>query len=197
MASLIEAHALLHQLSRERDESGAVVATIDDYRVVRDLVADLVADAAERSVPDTVRQTVQAVASLVADTTETTKAAVSRALGLDESAGWRRVRAAAERGFVRNLENQRGRPARLVLGDPLPEDQPVLPDATTLERLHGCSVAEGDAERDDSRRDLVGLARGIFGVELVTDEPPLPGWRADPEDVLDDDGLGPLPGIIQ
>lgn len=49
VTALIKAHALLHQLHRERDASGAIVATIEDYAVVRALVADLVADAAART----------------------------------------------------------------------------------------------------------------------------------------------------
>lgn len=43
-----------------------------------------------------------------------------------------------DRGYVKNLEERKGRPARLVLGDPLPDDIEILP---TVERLHGCTVA--------------------------------------------------------
>ncbi len=50
MLNLIRAHALLHQASRQRDASGRIVATLDDYRVVRDLIADLVSDAAGATV---------------------------------------------------------------------------------------------------------------------------------------------------
>jgi hypothetical protein len=41
--SLIRAHALLHQATRERDGEGGVIASIEDYARVRELVADLVA----------------------------------------------------------------------------------------------------------------------------------------------------------
>ena len=37
--ALIRAHAVLHQASRERDQDGRIVATLNDYAVVRDLVA--------------------------------------------------------------------------------------------------------------------------------------------------------------
>ena len=43
LLSLIEAHALLHQASRDRDETGRIVATLDDYAAVRELVLDLFA----------------------------------------------------------------------------------------------------------------------------------------------------------
>ena len=44
---LIRAHALLHQATRTKDSDGRVVATLDDYAAVRDLVADLVAAGVE------------------------------------------------------------------------------------------------------------------------------------------------------
>ena len=37
---LIRAHALLHQATRERDDRDRVVATVEDYDVVRELVVD-------------------------------------------------------------------------------------------------------------------------------------------------------------
>jgi hypothetical protein len=36
-------------------------------------------------------------------------------------------------GYLKNLEDRKGRPARLVLGDDLPEDQPILPDPEELQ----------------------------------------------------------------
>lgn len=39
--NLIRAHAILHQMNRDRDGQGRIVATLEDYDVVRDLVADL------------------------------------------------------------------------------------------------------------------------------------------------------------
>ena len=141
--SLIRAHALLHQASRQRDEAGRIVAEIDDYAVVRELVADLVAEAAERTISATVRETVSAVAQAVADGGETPINAVGKRLGLDKSAASRRVRIATGEGYLRNLEDKRGRPARIVLGDPLPDDLQILPE---VERLHGCTPLAG--ERD-------------------------------------------------
>jgi hypothetical protein len=144
--ALIRTHALLHQLNRERDAKGRVVATIADYAAVRELVADLMADAVERTVSDAIRQTVAAVAGL-AEAGETTGIAVAHLLGLDKSAASRRVRAAVERGYLRNLEDRRGHPARLVLGDPLPADTAILPEPGELERLHGCTTAARNTRR--------------------------------------------------
>ncbi|PLS83444.1 MAG: hypothetical protein CYG60_21985, partial [Actinobacteria bacterium] len=72
-----------------------------------------------------------------------TKAALAEELELDKSAAWRRVRTAMDRGYVKNLEDRKGRPARLVPGDALPDDIEILP---APERLHGCSCFRGGIE---------------------------------------------------
>jgi hypothetical protein len=135
--ALIKAHAVLHQASRVRDSSGSVVATLEDYAAVRDLVADLVAEGVEATVSPTVRATVMAVGDLAADTAQgVTVKQVATSLQLDKSAASRRVKHATAAGYLRNLEERRGAPARLVLGDPLPEETDVLPSVERLqERL--------------------------------------------------------------
>lgn len=142
--SLIRAHAILHQASRARDGEGRVVATTEDYARVRELVADLVSEGVEATVPPTIRETVGALRRLHAEDSEpSTIAALAEELELDKSSAWRRVRAAMDRGYVKNLEDRKGRPARLVPGDSLPDDIEILP---TPERLQGCTgavVSEG------------------------------------------------------
>jgi hypothetical protein len=69
----------------------------------------------------------------------TTKA-IAEALKLDASAASRRLQAARKDGYVRNLESSRGRPARWVLGDRLPEDTEILP---TPEALGACACVHG------------------------------------------------------
>jgi hypothetical protein len=48
LCTLIKAHAFLHQASRERDSQGRIMATIDDYTAVRELVADLISEGGKR-----------------------------------------------------------------------------------------------------------------------------------------------------
>jgi len=142
--NLIAAHALLHQASRRRDTEGHVVATVEDYAAVRELVADLVADGVEATVPETLRETVNAVSALIAEgAEETTVMAVAAKLGLDKGSASRRVKAAVAKDYLRNLETGRGKPARLVLGEPLPEEVEVLPRP---ERLECCAVAADSPE---------------------------------------------------
>jgi hypothetical protein len=125
---LIRAHAILHQASRERDAAGSIIATLDDYAVVRELVADLVAHGVEAAVSATVRETVAVVRALHPENRDgVSVVAVARTLGVDKSAASRRVQAAVSKGYIRNLETKKGQAARLVPGEPLPDDRPVLP----------------------------------------------------------------------
>jgi hypothetical protein len=144
--NLIRAHALLHQAQRERDADGRVLATFEDYEVVRDLVADLVADGVEATVSATIRETVGAVAAVLEGKPQgASVVGVAAALGLDKSSTSRRLRTARRRGFIENREESRGKPARLFLGEPLPEEVVVLPTIETLRDR--CSVA-GETEGD-------------------------------------------------
>ena len=140
--SLIRAHAILHQATRQRDEEGRVIAAFADYEVVRELVEDLVSEGIDATVSKTVRETVSAVAKLCEDAEgdPVSLAAVAGELALDKSAASRRVRRATEQGYLKNLEDRRGKPARLVLGDPVPDDLRILPATEDLEALHRCTT---------------------------------------------------------
>jgi hypothetical protein len=159
--SLIRAHTLLHRATREL-VAGVVIATLADYAAVRDLVADLVSDAVEQTASDAVRATVEKVAELTIGGGETTVVQVAARLGIDKSSASRRVRAALDRGYLRNLEDRRGRPSRLVLGDQLPDQVTILPTVEGLERLHGCRGVAGGTDpvgltpEDAFRRDVPG-----------------------------------------
>lgn len=123
---LIEAHTVLHQHTRERNDHGCLVATETDYMAVRELVADLIADGVGATVSETIRETVEVVSEK--DTGEgVTVKVVSEHLKLDRSSAHRRIQAARDKGYLVNLEEKRGRPARYAIQDPLPEDQELLP----------------------------------------------------------------------
>ena len=141
--SLIRSHALLHQATRKQDSEGRIVASIEDYTWVRGLVADLVAEGVEATVPPIVRQTVEAVERLIRDGDEehATNRAVAEDLQIDKAAASRRVKVAVDRGYLKNLEDRKGRPARLVVGESMPEDAEILPAPEDLEEvLSGCAV---------------------------------------------------------
>jgi hypothetical protein len=54
------------------------------------------------------------------------------------------LRSRYERFADGRLKERLGRPAQLVLGDPLPTEVTILPTVDDLERLHGCSANGGD-----------------------------------------------------
>jgi hypothetical protein len=59
---------------------------------------------------------------------------------------------ALEGGYLHNLEEGRGKPHRLAVGDPLPEEQVILPEPG---ELHGCAVAETPPPEPDEANDVV------------------------------------------
>ena len=117
--ALVRTHAILHQATRDRDAAGRIVATIDDYEAVRDLIGHVISSGIGATVSATTRETVTAVGGLAP---EDGLAATTLAnyLKLDKSAARRRLLVAAEDDYVKNLEDRKGRPGRWVLGDPLP-----------------------------------------------------------------------------
>jgi hypothetical protein len=139
---LIRAHAMLHRARRKRDAAGKIIATLDDYRVVRELVAPLVSEGVEKSVPSVVRETVEAIAALSKRGSVrklVSLPVLANRLGIDKSSASRRVQTAIQRGYIRNLETQQGKPGNLALADSMPKDRALLPTAEELRER--CSVA--------------------------------------------------------
>lgn len=140
--TLIRSHALLHRASRERDSDGRIIATLDDYSTVRELIADVIAEGIEATVSPTIREIVRAVQATLEDSVDETRVVtvtqLAKQLRLDKPAAYRRARVAISKGYLENSETRKGRPSKLVLGDPLPDDLEVLPLPETLK---GCTVA--------------------------------------------------------
>ena len=136
LLNLIRAHTVLHQATRKRDQEGRIVADFDDYASVCELVADLVSEGVEATVQPIVRETVEAVSRLLREDDEEsiTANALRQDLKLEKGPVSRRIRLAIEAGYLKNLEDRRGKPARLILGDPMPEDLQVLPAVGELMR---------------------------------------------------------------
>ena len=155
LLTLIEAHALLHQAHRERDAQGRIVASLEDYRVVRELVVDLFAEAAGKTVSETVKETVGCVGDLlrpgqsgqVGLSYSVSVRQVADKLGLDISTASRRVKKALAGGYLENLETGRGRPYKLRLGALIPDDVTILP---TVADLHLPTLCQSDVQGSSS-----------------------------------------------
>jgi hypothetical protein len=143
LLALIEAHALLHQQTRKRASTGEIIATFEDYAVIRELLADLISQGVGVTVPSSIWETVNAVAALLtkSDADHISITDLTKWLHLDKSSVSRRVKEAIARGYLKNLEDKRGRPAKLSLGEQLPDDIEVLPRVEAL-RAECCTVAE-------------------------------------------------------
>ena len=149
LLALIRTHALLHRATRDRDEEGRTIASIEDYGVVRGLVADLISEGVGRTVSPETRETVHAVERLAPDHDDGVRqTALAAELGLDRGTVSRRVRKALDGGYLRNLEEKRGKPHRLLVDDPLPDEQVILPEP---EELHGCAVAQTPPPQGNGR----------------------------------------------
>lgn len=103
----------------------------------------------EQTVSETVRATVGAAADLTIAGGETTVVQIAARLRIDKTSASRRVRTALDLGYLKNLEDRRGRPSRLAIGDELPADVTILPTVEDLARLHGCSGNGGDGVPND------------------------------------------------
>ena len=139
--ALIRAHAVLHRATRERDPDGQVIATLDDYDVVRALVSDVMSEGLGSSVSPATREVVRAVQSLLAEMEDASVGVklkpVADMLELERSAASRRVQVARDGGYIENLESKKGKPMRLVLGDPLPDKVDVFPTVEVLAEAMG------------------------------------------------------------
>lgn len=155
LLALIEASAILFQTQRGRGDDGAIVATLDDYAIVRDLLLDSFTAAQEEGVTDSQREAVETVAVLQSNPANreseirggVTLKQVAEALSIDKSAASRRLVNPLRLGYVRDLKansddgrKKRGKPAAYVVGEPLPAKAEALP---TVERIR--ESLRGDA----------------------------------------------------
>src|SRR5260370_17602123 len=120
-------NALVSEIRRDCKGLPESIANIADYAVAGELVAELFAEGIEATVSTTVRETIDAVAALKKD--EISLGELAAKLRLDKSVTSRRLRQATEFGYLVNLETRRGRPPRIVLGDPLLQIVKLLPEA--------------------------------------------------------------------
>ena len=162
---------------RLRRDVGSLLALIRSHAVLhqatRNLVADIMAEGVGATVSETVRQTVEAVAA-IAPLDGIELRPLADKLQLDKSNVSRRLRHAADGGYVRNLEDKRGKPGRWIIGDPLPEAADLLPDPAQLRNTSQppdqdrCGVAPGS---DGERADHAGAGAGQMSVCAACGQP--------------------------
>lgn len=130
LLSCVKAIALLHQRRREETAEGEIIATIDDYKVAREMLLPSFDATAADGVPRAIRETVEAIDRSEKDISETD---LARRLELTKQAiSWRVTRALKNRWLV-NDEPRSGKPYRLKRGATLPEEEPMLPEVHDVE----------------------------------------------------------------
>ena len=135
----IKAHALLHRAHRKRGEqTGAIMATWDDYKAVRELMADPMSEGAEVKARKTLPATVAAVKDAERQRGEgATANEVAIKLGLDRSATKRRLDHAMKAGYVALLDARHGRSyLYTTTGSRIATDTPLLPTVDQVKQAH-------------------------------------------------------------
>ncbi len=134
LLALIKAVALIRHRHRRIDARDRVIAKIEDYDTVRELVNQMYTDSVG-DVTKGVRQVVESVARLRADPAKSSGSIgiskIASALKLSKMAVSRRVKAALSGGWLVNRETRKGYAYDLEVGESLPEDS-GLPSADAL-----------------------------------------------------------------
>lgn len=163
--NLVSAHAMLHQENRMQDEAGRIVASLEDYAAVRALLEDLFGSQIEATVSDITRDTVEAVRVLTLKVDATASVTqVAKHLKLDPSTASRRVKTALAGNYLVNLEPREGRPAKLVLGEPLPDERSILPTVELVQTTLATPLREPSHEVGPDKADPNGDPCTVAGV---------------------------------
>jgi hypothetical protein len=143
--SLIKAVTILRHVRRCRDDVGRLLATVDDYAEVYDLIGATYAAAASDA-SQGVREAVEAVSVLRSTTDPVTVSAVAKHLKIGKASASRRINVALECGWLVNKsEKRQGKSYNLDIGEPLPDDDTGLPKP---ESLHDCSTVSPESGGD-------------------------------------------------
>jgi hypothetical protein len=126
---LIKTSAIIHQAHRSIDDQGNIVATLDDYEMVRDLIENIISEGSSASVNPGVIGVVHAVAEL--NRTVSIRE-IAEHLRCDKSAVSRHVASAISDGYLINDNLRRGGAYQIKLGAPLPESANILPTKDQL-----------------------------------------------------------------
>lgn len=124
LISLIKVVALIRHPLRSRDEKGRIVATLEDYRVIYDLVWEVYRTSSSGA-SEGVREAVRAVSELMEEGVKpiSVTAVGNRLKGGYKMKASRHVNAALKGDWLINEEARKGYAYDLRVGEPLPEDE--------------------------------------------------------------------------
>jgi hypothetical protein len=131
LLTVIQTLAMLHQRQRVRDRDGRIIASIDDYKEASWLLEDVFSATVSGGMTPAIRETVEAVGRLSSNGGPVTQSQLISELDLGKSTVSYRVGRALKGGWLVNHTTAKGAPSQLVLGEPLPDGNP-LPDPDEL-----------------------------------------------------------------
>jgi hypothetical protein len=197
---LLDAHAVLHQANRERDERGRIVATLEDYEAVKRLMDPFVGTASEQGVKEQVRTTVEEAAKIVADKDDEsfTIKELQAALEKDNGSTNRRIRAAYP--YIVELDEKQGRSKLYGLGDELPAKVDALPSRAELCKSASESSSEekkgSEAENGPEKSAEFGAEFAQSSTDLRVPQTQKPHKTEKSEDGDDHEKASPTRGSI-
>lgn len=148
--ALIRAHALMHQCTRDW-EHGSVVANLDDYAAVYELVADALSQGLDKSVAPHIREVADAISNAHPTFGAVSVTELAAMLGKDPGVVSRNVKAAVAQGYLDDHNPGQGRRSMLVPGKRELPKGTVLPSSETLiERWERGEVSEVDISSEPS-----------------------------------------------
>jgi hypothetical protein len=131
LLTLLRTHALMHQINRDTDSNGQVIANSDDYAVVYGLIHEQLAQGLDRAVPPHIRKLVETVKEMLGHCREGRErgfaplddlpsslnvSQLATKLQMNQGNVTRNLLQAISLGFLENLNPGQGRTARIILG---------------------------------------------------------------------------------
>lgn len=149
--SMIQACALVHQESRDRNELGEVIADREDYVIIYDLLNVPLSQGLESDVTPGVRLVIEGLENIINNNMKEGYEGISQSklaevLKTDRSSVLRNTHSAIDLGYIYNLNPGKGKEARLILGERKLSSKEALPhpdklfDGISPEQVHRCTT---------------------------------------------------------
>jgi hypothetical protein len=165
--ALIKAVALLRHIHRQVNRAGRLMATIDDYRYVKNLVGEMY-ESSLSGVSKEIRNIVEIVDQLTKKAKDSIMIEdIRKCSSFTKTQARRYVKRALDKGFLVNKELRKSYPYNLSIGEPLPV-QSGLPEADKL--TTGCRDATTGATTRESVLSEAKLITSGCGVAPSTDD---------------------------
>lgn len=122
LISLIKVIAILRHHNRQTDDSGRIIAQVEDYETIRTLIGEMYVESSTGAAAN-VRQIVDIVEKLThakSDNESITNTVLAKQLGIGIKQVTRRAKKAMRQGWLINEEQRKSYPADYAIGEPMP-----------------------------------------------------------------------------